>query len=59
MAVGKLAIAGEQAGFSLEQMIELLDAGLNVETLFELITWRLVEVRKPPAQPTCSSGWMV
>ena len=24
-AVGKLAIAGQQAGFSLEQMIELLD----------------------------------
>jgi len=28
-----LAIAGEQAGFSLEQMIELLDHGLSVEML--------------------------
>jgi hypothetical protein len=35
-AVGKLAIAGEQAGFSLEQMIELLNEGLSVEALLDL-----------------------
>ena len=58
-AVRKLAIAGEQAGFSLEQMIELLDAGLNVETLLELITWRLEEVTKPIAPPDCCAGWIV
>lgn len=40
-AIGKLAIAGEQAGFTIEQMIGLLNAGLSVETLVELIAWRL------------------
>jgi hypothetical protein len=55
-AVGKLAIAGEQAGFSLEQMIDLLNRGLSVETLLDLISWRLEEARKPIAQTACSSG---
>jgi hypothetical protein len=58
-AVGKLAIAGEQAGFSLEQMIELLNEGLSVETLLDLFSWRLEEVRKPIAPPACSSGWIM
>jgi hypothetical protein len=49
-ALGKLAIAGEQAGFSLEQMIELLDQGLTVETLLDLISWRLESLRKPTAR---------
>ena len=40
-AIGKLAIAGQQAGFSLEQMTDLLNAGLSVETLLDLIAWRL------------------
>ena len=40
-AVGKLAVAGEQAGFSLEQMIDLLNDGISVETLLDLISWRL------------------
>jgi hypothetical protein len=30
-AVHKLAVAGEQAGFSFEQMIQLLNAGITVE----------------------------
>jgi hypothetical protein len=30
-AVYKLSIAGEQAGFSLEQMIQMLNAGITVE----------------------------
>jgi hypothetical protein len=58
-AIGKLAIAGEQAGFSLEQMIELLDQGLSVETLLDLISWRLEALRRPTIQPACSSGWIV
>ncbi len=58
-AIGKLAIAGEQAGFSLEQMIELLNEGLSVETLLDLISWRLEDVRKPITPPTCSSGWIM
>ena len=41
IAIGKLAIAGEQAGFTIEQMIDLLNSGLPVETLLELIAWRL------------------
>ena len=57
-AIGKLAVAGEQAGLSVEQMINLLNDGLTVETLLELITWRLTEVRKPITAP-CSSCWLV
>ena len=34
-------MAGEQAGFTTEQMIDLLHDGLPVETLLELIVWRL------------------
>jgi hypothetical protein len=40
-SVFKLAIAGEQAGFTVEQMIELLNAGLTVEALLGLIESRL------------------
>lgn len=40
-AIGKLAVAGEQAGFTIEQMIDLLNSGLAVGTLLELIAWRL------------------
>jgi hypothetical protein len=40
-AVSKLAVAGEQAGFTLEQMIELLNDGLSVATLLDLIACRL------------------
>jgi hypothetical protein len=46
-AIRKLAIAGEQAGFSLDQMIELLNSGLSVVALLDLITWRL-----DPSQPS-------
>jgi hypothetical protein len=41
IAISKLAMAGEQAGFTIEQMIDLLNSGLAVETLIELIAWRL------------------
>jgi len=41
LAISKLAVAGEQAGFTLEQMIDLLNEGLSVETLLELIALRL------------------
>ena len=36
-AIRKLALAGEQAGFSVEEMIELLKTGVSVETLFDLV----------------------
>jgi hypothetical protein len=59
LAISKLAAAGEQAGFSLEQMIDLLDAGLEVETLLELICWRLRGVPLPPRVTTRSSAHWV
>ena len=40
-AIRKLAAAGEQAGFSLDQMIQLLNSGMSVVTLLDLIAWRL------------------
>jgi len=46
----KLAIAGEQAGFSLEQMFEMLNAGITVECLLHLIEWRLGEVAPSPTR---------
>lgn len=59
-AVGKLAIAGEQAGFTVEQMIDLLNSGLTVATLLELIEWRLEALRNPRLAPVGrSSGWVV
>ena len=36
-AIEKLARAGEQAGMSVEDMIRILDAGVSVETLLDLI----------------------
>ena len=58
-AIGKLAVAGGQAGLSVEDMIQLLNDGLTVETLLELITWRLTEMRNPITAPCCSSRWVV
>lgn len=55
IAIAKLAIAGEQAGFSLEQMIELLNAGLTVAALLDLIQWRLT---KPIPITSSSSRWL-
>ena len=40
-AIEKLALAGAKAGFTTEQMIELLDAGIGVEASLDVIAWRL------------------
>jgi len=58
-AIHKLAMAGEQAGFTIEQMIDLLNAGLPVEILLDLIAWRLEG--SPSALPLTgsSSNWVV
>jgi hypothetical protein len=40
-AIRKLALAGEQAGLSVEEMIELLRTGVSVETLLDLVCYRL------------------
>lgn len=58
-AVNKLAMAGEQAGFSLEQMIEMLNSGLSVATLLDLISWRLNGCQVHPPAPSRSSCWMM
>jgi hypothetical protein len=39
--IAKLAKAGEQAGFTVEQMISLLNAGLGAEGLLERTAQRL------------------
>lgn len=36
-AIRKLALAGEQAEFGVEEMIELLKTGVSVETLLDLV----------------------
>lgn len=55
--IAKLAAVGEQAGFTVEQMIGLLNAGLEVEGLVELIAWRLEQPNLPPV--ASSSGWVI
>jgi len=59
LAVSKLAVVGEHAGFSLEQLIQLLDAGLSVETLIDLIAWRLEGTQETPSPLSPSSCWIM
>lgn len=59
LAISKLAAAGEQAGFTLEQMIELLDRGLEVATLLELIQLRLYPATTAPDQVVSRYRWVV
>jgi hypothetical protein len=54
-AINKLAIFGERAGFSVEQMIQILNSGVSVETLLQLIASNL-EMKKPAAP---SSRWIM
>jgi len=55
-AIEKLVRAGEQAGFSVEQMIQLLQMGASVETLLSLIELRL---SPPTASPRRASHWIM
>ena len=55
-AVYKLSVAGGQAGFSLEQMIQLLNAGVSVDTLLRLIECRLGAAGHNPFR---SSRWIM
>ena len=59
IAIGKLAIAGEQAGFTVEQMIDLLNSGIAVETLIELIAWRLDGSQSALPTINSDSDWSV
>jgi hypothetical protein len=40
-AIAKLARAGEQAGFRVEEMIEMLNAGVSIEALLDMISYSL------------------
>jgi hypothetical protein len=55
-AVEKLAQAGEQAGFSVEDMIQMLDAGLTVATLLDIIERSL---HASPLEIAGSSRWIM
>ena len=60
--IQKLAIAGEQAGFSIEDMISLLNSGVTVEMLLCLIENRLTATEhllapEPLSSPT--SCWIM
>ena len=59
IAIGKLAIAGEQAGFTIQQMIDLLNSGLAVETLLELIAWRLEGSQRALPLTNSNPGWVM
>ena len=54
--VRELAIAGEEAGFNLEQLIELLIAAVGADALCHLVELRLVEAS---LSPTPSSRWIM
>jgi hypothetical protein len=55
-AVEELAHAGEQAGFTVEDMIRLLNAGLSVETLLDLIERSMAVPREDAPR---SSRWIM
>ena len=58
VAIGKLATAGEKAGFTVEQMIQFFEDGLTVKTLLDLISWRLNSTDVPPAPCGSSAHWV-
>ena len=57
-AIEKLAIAGQQAGLSDEQMIYFLNDGMAVDTLLDLITWRLEASHNPLILQWAHSDWV-
>jgi len=57
-AIRKLAIAGLQAGFSVEQMVQMLNDGLSIEELISLIGLR-IEGDEQNLSPGSGSAWVV
>jgi hypothetical protein len=55
-AVERLAQAGEKAGFSVEDMIQILNAGVSVEALLDIIARSL---QTPPQQTGRSCRWIM
>jgi len=54
-AIQNLALAGEQAEFTVQRMIQMLQTGATVETLLSLIELRLC----PSAASPSSSRWVM
>jgi hypothetical protein len=55
-AIERLARMGEQAGIAVEDMIQILNAGVSVETLLDLIERRL---QGPGEDTHRSSRWIM
>jgi hypothetical protein len=55
-AIEKLARVGEQAGITVEDMIQILNAGVSVETLLDLIERSLQAPREGTRR---SSRWII
>ena len=55
-SVEELAIAGERAGFSSQDMIFMLSTGISMETLVDLIQWG---ARNSEPAPKRSSRWVM
>ena len=55
-AIRKLALAGERAGFTVEEMIELLNTGVSIETLLNLICLRFELSERKVATPQIRKG---
>jgi len=58
-SIFKLAVAGEQAGFTLEQMIELLNAGLTAESPLRMIERGLARASAGEPEQLGSSRWVM
>ena len=57
-SIRKLAVAGEQAGFTIEQMIDLLTGGIGVAELIALIDWKLNQL-PIAADPASVYRWIM
>ena len=53
--IKKFVQAGEDAGLTVDQMIDLLRRGLSVDTLMDMIEWRLSK----PIEAPRSSRWIM
>ena len=58
-AIRRLAAAGERAGFTVDEMIHLLKAGVSIETLLGMIETRLDDGTRNPATAEQSTRWIM
>ncbi|SRR6266403_4087190 len=62
-AIERLARAGEQAGFSVEEVIEMLNAGLSIGALLDMISYSLSHdalecTQQGVEESTSASAWL-